>query len=262
MSILRLPGSAPLLVEIDQEKLVAVSAGSMMQFQLERALDGRLLPACKARLIEQWRAFAGSGLMGARVTCAISGRGLTLRRLTVPRASAEEQTRLLALQVEAEFPLPPDKLAWGWVKLREGAAGAPDEILLGAMRSELLQDYTEIFNRTAQRVMFTPAALVRATTLPRENHCAAQLHLEENHSELLTLENGLPASLRCFAWGTTNLAAAVGSPGTNGTLERLAASGFAVREGSNAWNAPRVFATDPAGHRIEVMSKPPHPPWP
>jgi catechol 2,3-dioxygenase-like lactoylglutathione lyase family enzyme len=46
------------------------------------------------------------------------------------------------------------------------------------------------------------------------------------------------------------------------TLARLAENGFAVREGSNAWNAARVFTTDPAGHRIEVMSKPPHPPWP
>ena len=46
------------------------------------------------------------------------------------------------------------------------------------------------------------------------------------------------------------------------TLARLEAEGFEVREGSNAWDAPRVFATDPAGHRIEVMSRPPHPPWP
>ena len=46
------------------------------------------------------------------------------------------------------------------------------------------------------------------------------------------------------------------------TLARLAAGGFELREGSNAWNAPRMFVTDPAGHRIEVMSKPPHPPWP
>ena len=46
------------------------------------------------------------------------------------------------------------------------------------------------------------------------------------------------------------------------TLARLEAGGFEVHEGSNAWDAPRVFATDPAGHRIEVMSRPPHPPWP
>src|SRR4051812_34674271 len=46
------------------------------------------------------------------------------------------------------------------------------------------------------------------------------------------------------------------------TLARLGAEGFEVSSGSNAWNAARVFATAPAGHRIEIMSKPPHPPWP
>jgi catechol 2,3-dioxygenase-like lactoylglutathione lyase family enzyme len=38
--------------------------------------------------------------------------------------------------------------------------------------------------------------------------------------------------------------------------------GFEPRPGTNAWNAPRWFVTDPAGHRVEVMSAPPIPPWP
>jgi hypothetical protein len=43
---------------------------------------------------------------------------------------------------------------------------------------------------------------------------------------------------------------------------RLREHGFDPLEGSNAWNAPRWFVTDPAGHRVEVMSAPPVPPWP
>ncbi len=46
------------------------------------------------------------------------------------------------------------------------------------------------------------------------------------------------------------------------TLERLTNAGYALREGANAWDAPRSFVRDPAGHLIEVMSKPPQPPWP
>jgi catechol 2,3-dioxygenase-like lactoylglutathione lyase family enzyme len=46
------------------------------------------------------------------------------------------------------------------------------------------------------------------------------------------------------------------------TLARLTERGFDLREGSNAWNAPRMFVRDPAGHRVELMSKAPHPPWP
>jgi catechol 2,3-dioxygenase-like lactoylglutathione lyase family enzyme len=46
------------------------------------------------------------------------------------------------------------------------------------------------------------------------------------------------------------------------TLTRLNEGGFELREGTNAWDAPRSFVRDPAGHLIEVMSKPPRPPWP
>jgi catechol 2,3-dioxygenase-like lactoylglutathione lyase family enzyme len=46
------------------------------------------------------------------------------------------------------------------------------------------------------------------------------------------------------------------------TLARLKDAGFGLREGTNAWDAPRSFVRDPAGHLIEVMSKPPQPPWP
>ena len=46
------------------------------------------------------------------------------------------------------------------------------------------------------------------------------------------------------------------------TLARLTERGFELREGTNAWDAPRTFVRDPAGHLVEVMSKPPRPPWP
>jgi catechol 2,3-dioxygenase-like lactoylglutathione lyase family enzyme len=46
------------------------------------------------------------------------------------------------------------------------------------------------------------------------------------------------------------------------TLSRLSDAGYTLREGTNAWDAPRSFVRDPAGHLVEVMSKPPLPPWP
>ena len=45
-------------------------------------------------------------------------------------------------------------------------------------------------------------------------------------------------------------------------LRALEDAGFEPRPGSNAWDAPRSFVRDPAGHLIEVMSAPPQPPWP
>ena len=46
------------------------------------------------------------------------------------------------------------------------------------------------------------------------------------------------------------------------TLAALVQAGFELREGTNAWDAPRSFVRDPAGHLIEVMSRSPQPPWP
>jgi catechol 2,3-dioxygenase-like lactoylglutathione lyase family enzyme len=45
-------------------------------------------------------------------------------------------------------------------------------------------------------------------------------------------------------------------------VRALRGAGFDPRPGSNAWDAPRWFVHDPAGHRVEVMSAPPVPPWP
>jgi catechol 2,3-dioxygenase-like lactoylglutathione lyase family enzyme len=41
------------------------------------------------------------------------------------------------------------------------------------------------------------------------------------------------------------------------TVATLRDAGFDPRPGSNAWDAPRWFVHDPAGHRVEVMSAPP-----
>ena len=55
---------------------------------------------------------------------------------------------------------------------------------------------------------------------------------------------------------------AVVAPDYEAVLRALTERGFTLREGSNAWNAPRSFVRDPAGHLIEIMSAPPRPPWP
>jgi catechol 2,3-dioxygenase-like lactoylglutathione lyase family enzyme len=55
---------------------------------------------------------------------------------------------------------------------------------------------------------------------------------------------------------------AVVAPDGEATVQTLREHGFDPRPGSNAWDAPRWFVIDPAGHRVEVMSAPPAPPWP
>ena len=40
-------------------------------------------------------------------------------------------------------------------------------------------------------------------------------------------------------------------------LAALREHGFDPQPGSNAWDAPRWFVRDPAGHLVELMSAPP-----
>jgi catechol 2,3-dioxygenase-like lactoylglutathione lyase family enzyme len=55
---------------------------------------------------------------------------------------------------------------------------------------------------------------------------------------------------------------AVVAPDYESDVRRLREAGFELRDGLNAWDAPRVFVRDPGGNLVEVMSKPPQPPWP
>ena len=55
---------------------------------------------------------------------------------------------------------------------------------------------------------------------------------------------------------------AIVAPDYEGVRRALTRAGFELTDGSNAWAAPRTFVRDPGGHRVEIMSAPPHPPWP
>jgi catechol 2,3-dioxygenase-like lactoylglutathione lyase family enzyme len=55
---------------------------------------------------------------------------------------------------------------------------------------------------------------------------------------------------------------AIVAPDYETNLRLLLDAGFELRAGSNAWDAPRAFVRDPGGNLIEVMSRPPLPPFP
>jgi catechol 2,3-dioxygenase-like lactoylglutathione lyase family enzyme len=50
---------------------------------------------------------------------------------------------------------------------------------------------------------------------------------------------------------------AVVTPDLDATVERLREHGFETRPGRQHWGVPRVHATAPGGHRVELMAAPP-----
>ena len=121
--------------------------------------------------------------------------------------------RLLALQIESEFPLPPDELAWGYGQIGQAGPASKDAngkqgFLVAAIKRAALDDYLKIFADCGASPVFTLAALARSYVCPRTPGAYAVLDLGQRSSELAIFEDGLPTALRVLPWGGQNLAPA------------------------------------------------------
>lgn len=131
---------------------------------------------------------------------AIGARGVSLRRLVLPPAGKDEFQRLLRLQIESEFPLPPDELAWGWQAL--GRNPARQEVLVAAVKKEVLEPCSQILAACGITPIFTVAALARTILCPPPLPSCVILNVGAKESELLIFQDGAPASIRLLSWGS------------------------------------------------------------
>ena len=209
--------SSWLYVEIGQSSLKVLNGEAGSDFPLDRQENGRLTNLCREQLT---RSLQGSlkrkrWQPRLRALCAIGARGVSLRRLTLPPATKEELPRLLRLQIESEFPLPPDQLAWGYRQVgRENGppngASSRQELLVVAVKKELIEEYSEIFSECGVTPVFTLTALTRSRICPQPSGSYAVLDVGHTHSEWLSFEQGAPNSLRILPWGTENVTRSLG----------------------------------------------------
>jgi hypothetical protein len=197
-----------LFIDIGQSSLQAVDGEDSFAFPIERGENGRLTDLCRERLILSLRGFLSKkGRTSKRgAFCAIGARGVSIRRLILPASSPEELQRVLRLQIESEFPLSPDELAWGSkpvgpTQMPSNGATALQELLVVAVKKEVLTEYAEVLAACDIAPSFTLAALARAELHPVLPGSCAVLDIGRTHSELMTFEKGVPASIRILAWG-------------------------------------------------------------
>jgi Tfp pilus assembly PilM family ATPase len=207
--------SASIYLEIGQSSLKALGGEEGLELPLERQANGRLTKACKETLGLSLKAFLKQRKWQSRtrVFCAIGARGVSLRRLTLPASTKENLHRLLLLQIETEFPLPPDELAWGYRQLSgPGSASvtsATQELLIVAVKKEVVEEYTEILSGCGVTAVFTLAALERSALCPRLPSTYGILDIGQNHSELILFEQGVPTAVRLLSWGGENITQAI-----------------------------------------------------
>jgi len=207
-------------IELRQNSLKALKGEKGLELPLERGLSGGLTKACREKLIPSLQRFLKKEIWQTRVRayCAIGARGVSLRRLTLPATTKENLKRLLALQIESEFPLPPDALAWGYLPI--GSAGIPtgapgngngakQELLVVAVKREVIDEYAEILSECGVTPVFTVAALARRHAWPPPPPQCALLDIGRNCAELISFDNGVPQAVRVLPWGGQSITQAI-----------------------------------------------------
>jgi len=205
-------------VEIGQDSLKMLDGEDGLELSLDRLENGRLNPICAERLVQSLRVFLKkyNWRPGVRAFCAIGARGVSMRRLTLPASSKEELQRLLPLQIEREFPLLPEELAWGYRPLspeRVSGNGAPttQELLVVAVKREVIEDYTDVLSGCGLDPVFTLGAWARSSLCAEPPQSYAVLDVGRNQSELITFDNGVASAIRILPWGSEGIRRALES---------------------------------------------------
>jgi len=208
---LKFINSPTIYIEIGQSSMKVLDGNDGLELSLERLENGRLTPLCAERLTASLRVFLKkhSWRSKVRAVCAIGARGVSLRRMTLPNAASDEELeRLLALQIERDFPLSPDELAWGYSKFGRSASDNGTDVLVGAVKKDVIEQYAQLLSDAGLTPTFTLSALARGLLCSQASTFSI-LDVGRNHSELISFRDGTPENIRVFAWGGENVTAAI-----------------------------------------------------
>lgn len=208
--------NSPLLyIEIGQSSFKALDGGNGLELSLEREENGRLTSLCRERITLGLKNFLKQkNRQTRRAICAIGARGVSLRHLSLPPSTKEALPGLLRLRIESEFPLTPDELAWGSRRFEpkaptETVPNGMQELMVVAVKEETVREYSEILAGCGVSATFTLAALVRVGLCPTTSGNLAVLDIGRCHSELISLANGTPVSIRILPWGGEHITRAI-----------------------------------------------------
>ncbi|MGH7971674.1 MAG: hypothetical protein ACREIC_23415, partial [Limisphaerales bacterium] len=206
----------PVLIEIGVSSLHALRGDEGLEVPLARQHNGRLTAACKEQVTAALREFLARKAWPFRLRayCAIAANGVSIRRIGVPAAAADQLDVMLRLQIESQFPLAPDELAWGSRRLNENGAhtaAAQQQVLVVAVKKDVIDEYAKLLGDCGLEPIFTVAALARGLLCPEQSGSCAILNVGRTQSEWVSFENDVPTGVRVFPWGAEALSASDGA---------------------------------------------------
>jgi type IV pilus assembly protein PilM len=221
MKLLNPLNTSSLYVEIRQRSLRVLHGTENLVIPITRQGNGRLSSASKDAAIVALQTLLKkkNWQPRSRAFCGIEARGVSLRRLSLPASANGDLQRVLRLQIENEFPLPPESLAWGYSRIAPGAKKGPqagdraqhemsaphpngsNDFMVVALKKEVLEEYAQMFAAAGLTPVFTLAALARSRICPQASASYAVLDIGRSQSELISLKEGIAESLRVLPWG-------------------------------------------------------------
>ena len=213
---------------------------------LERDQQGGLTEGCQEKCNERLLVSLDAKGANYEILCSIPLRGVALRRIHLPKVSAEEIPGLLEFQIEKEFPLSLDELSWlsfpseGQEVLE--ANGGLDFSVFGIRRS-VLRNYQAVFKNLTSQVSWTLSQLSRAETLGDGNLTREGLlfHIGQHYSEWIRLQKGAPIQSGYLTQGYDN------GMGSDSKIYKDIQSLVGFGSTAPQIQAPVVITTEPSG---------------
>ena len=169
-----------------------------------------------------------NGRGSKRAVCALPARGVSLRHLDLPPLGKAAPEQILSLQVEKEFPLPPDQIAWGY-RLHKSASGngaGPRAADVVALRQDVIDDYTQLMSDCGVQPTFG-VGLLAAGQLVESTESYCVLDVGGRYSELAHFDDGRPRVVRTLSWG--------GEAITDQIAKKLAVDAETARKLKHEW---------------------------
>ena len=233
------------MVEFTESSAHMAGDERALEIAIERDTAGALTPAAADSVRNALKMFSKGG-GSEQAICLLPARGVSIRRISLPGGSKDEVERLLPLQIDAQFPLSSEELAWGYLPLPAripSREGMMKEFLVAAVKKESLQQYREIVSSAGFQPLFGIAALAREGVCSHRPLHFALLEIGNKISELVTFDESGPATLRVVGVGNESASAepVLGTLRSNGAVEKIFVSGKA----SAIWSA-RIAPEIPA----------------
>lgn len=201
--------------DLGYSSLKVLQGDKGLEVPIERRGDGRLTDESRRRVRERLRGFLEPTSGKREAACAVSALGVSLRRFDLPPTTEGNVRRLLALKLEAEFPLPPADLAWGY-QIEQSSNGLPSNGLAKsaprngaeprraavlALRREALEDYAGLMDECGIAPTFVLGAVAASRRVPTGGSRFALLDIGRAQSDLIEFVDGMPSRVRSIAWG-------------------------------------------------------------